>query len=1345
MLALWLPLSAHGQGAAFSCDGTFYQMRQVGRTSELFRVNRNSTPYTTTSIRKLDFLLNCLAYNPNDGYLYGVEYVPDGTTAPGTLNMYKIGQGGVVDLGEITNVPRIQFAGGVIDRNGRYYISPQGTNSGVPGNTDYNDNLYYFDLTRTGSAQRTATRLALQNRQSPSLFFDLAINPLDQQLYGVQALGVLYKITPNLLANTANVTTIQSNMVRPDELLGTAFFDPAGYFFVYSNGDISEANSGGFYQVNVANAQWIKLNNINPAAISDGASCIYPDQRIDVLKTAGTVTAVTATTFDVPYSIQVKNTGTISDPMVQVSEFLTGTGTNATGTAFPSAASVEVLNLNVTNANGATLAKNPNFTGFNTGAGMATSLLDGKNHLTAGQSATITFTARVRYASLSAVPTSVQNNSVYVSTVSLAPSNINLGHTLRSGTVVPPSELLDADQSTNASLFPLIGKNDEASPTPITFPATISGTVFEDVNYGGGAGRSLAASSGVGRPNALVELYSANGTLVDTARTNSKGLYSFLNKANGIYTVRVVNALVSSSRLGYVGLLLPVQTYVKGNTSAVGGVAPNKQDLGPNNYTGTNFANATRLPLFQTQTEGYTTQSTASVTLQSGTSVAEVDFGFNFDLIVNTNDAGQGSLRQFVANASALGDEAKLAQAGSTRSPLDASAQPLPQGVETSIFMISTGQLTAQNSQRVAVINLASTLLLTGANAPLTVLDGGTQTANMGNTNNATLGTGTVVGTVGSQLNRLNGPEVQLQGNRSQNGITVAVSNLTIRGLSLTGFQTNIYALLPTSGNYTNLRVERNVLGTVATSFTDPGAGRTSSAGINLNGLDNSTVQDNLIGFNGGMGVWVYGGNMNDGRPNGANNNFIADNEIRGNGQEAKTNDGLELQGVSTDNTVQDNLITQNFGHGIDSNTNSGGNAIRNNTISGNGLGVAAGNVPDAEGSGIRMYGLGQTVSGNVLTANNGSGVLVAATASNVVITQNSTFSNTRLGIDLLSNADSPANGNTGAASNVTLNANNKTATTGGNSLLNFPVFTQATIDNGTLVVTGYVTTGAKVELFVAERDASGFGEGQTYFALRTEGAADDNDGARGSYADRVIGVSPGTETNQSRFLFRVLLSSVPQAARAQIVAGARLTATATLTSVGTSEFAGQISIASGPLPVELTAFTATAKGNHVVLNWATASEKNNDHFTVERSADGQTFVVVGTVAGQGTTTVAHTYSTTDANAANLASTLYYRLRQVDTDGTESLSPVRTVAFARPAEASLYPNPATTTTSLDLRALPAGSYTVTLLDLAGHTVATHHLGSDLLPALDLSALPRGAYLVRVQGAGTNLTKRLVKE
>jgi hypothetical protein len=182
------------------------------------------------------------------------------------------------------------------------------------------------------------------------------------------------------------------------------------------------------------------------------------------------------------------------------------------------------------------------------------------------------------------------------------------------------------------------------------------------------------------------------------------------------------------------------------------------------------------------------------------------------------------------------------------------------------------------------------------------------------------------------------------------------------------------------------------------------------------------------------------------------------------------------------------------------------------------------------------------------------------------------------------------------------------------------------------------------------------------------------------------------------------------------------------------------------PLPVELTRFEAVAQRQDAVLTWSTASEKNNDYFVVERSVSGRNFTAIGTVRGQGNSTRPTDYRFTDAGAGRLVSgKVYYRLQQVDADGTLTYGPVRAVEFAAStkATAALYPNPSQNEATIDLSGLADGTYTVTVLDLAGRVLRTQHLGALASP-LDLKGLPQGAYVVLVRGVGISQALPLIR-
>jgi hypothetical protein len=124
---------------------------------------------------------------------------------------------------------------------------------------------------------------------------------------------------------------------------------------------------------------------------------------------------------------------------------------------------------------------------------------------------------------------------------------------------------------------------------------------------------------------------------------------------------------------------------------------------------------------------------------------------------------------------------------------------------------------------------------------------------------------------------------------------------------------------------------------------------------------------------------------------------------------------------------------------------------------------------------------------------------------------------------------------------------------------------------------------------------------------------------------------------------------------------------------VGTNKMTA-ITGACTVVPVELTQFTGTNKGDKNILNWQTATEVNNSHFVVQKSRDGNNFTDIGTVKANGSTGTPQYYDFVDAQP--LTGVNYYRLQQVDRDGKTALS--HTVALntlGNKQAARLYPNP----------------------------------------------------------------------
>ncbi len=181
-------------------------------------------------------------------------------------------------------------------------------------------------------------------------------------------------------------------------------------------------------------------------------------------------------------------------------------------------------------------------------------------------------------------------------------------------------------------------------------------------------------------------------------------------------------------------------------------------------------------------------------------------------------------------------------------------------------------------------------------------------------------------------------------------------------------------------------------------------------------------------------------------------------------------------------------------------------------------------------------------------------------------------------------------------------------------------------------------------------------------------------------------------------------------------------------------------------LPVEMLYFHAEKKGNDALLSWATASEENNDFFSVEKSIDGRNYLPVGNVKGAGNSLQMNTYSFTDNNLRN--DVVYYRLKQTDFDGQFEYSNVVVLKKLKDQlgakNIDLYPNPNTGMVNIDLHSDIRGTSTVKILNSNGLVVLEKDvdltIGTNKLE-FDLELLPRGMYFVSFEGInGPNLSR-----
>ncbi len=183
-------------------------------------------------------------------------------------------------------------------------------------------------------------------------------------------------------------------------------------------------------------------------------------------------------------------------------------------------------------------------------------------------------------------------------------------------------------------------------------------------------------------------------------------------------------------------------------------------------------------------------------------------------------------------------------------------------------------------------------------------------------------------------------------------------------------------------------------------------------------------------------------------------------------------------------------------------------------------------------------------------------------------------------------------------------------------------------------------------------------------------------------------------------------------------------------------------------LPIELINFDVRLNNEKEVdIFWATATEINNDYFSVERSKDGRFFEQIATVKGAGNSTVVNNYKTLDAHP--FTGINYYRLKQVDFDGTQTYSDIKTVNIISDEKFSAFPNPLNDVLHIVGEGfLGEGNLTIKIYDALGKLVYLNNLEMDgqfnSFEINEVSAFPAGNYLLSIQAPHEHYVFNLVK-
>ncbi len=657
--------------------------------------------------------------------------------------------------------------------------------------------------------------------------------------------------------------------------------------------------------------------------------------------------------------------------------------------------------------------------------------------------------------------------------------------------VSPGIENLYEIDKTNASTAnPRVidnGVTYQAVATPLAFVPGIYGVAFEDI-----AGNLLAGGEAIGdaanppAPGVDVYLYLDDGVLPiapgpgdtpigGTQVTDGAGAFGFQGLADGTYWVVVDSRTVPSSTGLNAGFaqtdIWAEQTYGPDGSWCADGLGGTTEGVASGAcYGGRRGAQSDGLITWYDDAEHIARVDVA------GEPVTAVAYGFSFNAVTNvdtstaaatTGRTAQGSLDQFIRNADAIvgGNAMRFIPAvppndgSSLWWQLDYGAAVDPLRVINDTGTVIDGTAFSR-SDGVTVRDQNPGFL--GANA----------------------GGGLTVGTEDVALPQVKKPELEIKD--ASLGVEIAGSLVPdgtgVYDLSIWGAANSIDV---STGTMDGIRIERNVVGSPPGAFADPGG--IGDYGIQVNATasipaNGGVIADNLVGFLDYAGIHA--------ETSGAGWT-ITGNEVTGTGQVGTTYDAIMLW--NGQHTITGNYVHTNNSIGLDTSYD-GGNYIENNTFTNNGQ-------AGVQTAGIRLQADGSTMRRNIITANQGPGIIVAEwvpdSANANLITENSFSANGGLGIDLII-----AGGDANLGDGVNVN-DGLTDPTTGNIGLDHPVLAGAGLVAGTLTISGTVPAGTPIEAYVVAPDPTGYGEGVDYLTTPwplLEGGPNDTDPAAGSF-----------------------------------------------------------------------------------------------------------------------------------------------------------------------------------------------------------------------------------------------------
>ncbi len=180
--------------------------------------------------------------------------------------------------------------------------------------------------------------------------------------------------------------------------------------------------------------------------------------------------------------------------------------------------------------------------------------------------------------------------------------------------------------------------------------------------------------------------------------------------------------------------------------------------------------------------------------------------------------------------------------------------------------------------------------------------------------------------------------------------------------------------------------------------------------------------------------------------------------------------------------------------------------------------------------------------------------------------------------------------------------------------------------------------------------------------------------------------------------------------------------------------------ISSVGLPIELISFSATYSHGEVTLYWATLSEENNSHFIILRSVDGLSWSPLGTINGIGNSNSLTQYTFVDTSPPS--GLVYYRLQQVDYDGTSSFSSIAAIANMELKIIILFPNPNTGVGAFSIYSSINEIMTLEVIDVLGRPILNIpqkvNMGLQTI-SFDVTGASKGVYFLRISSPTTGLS------